>query len=144
MTAAAVRPGSRVRLLGPAHRSPAVTDPLPGPLGRPVVRYGLVYPVPTLVVLFLASSLVGVNYGDLVFLLSLPVAVLWLAVGLGGRRLAAALPTFELLFGTASAYGEDAPEGGAEFTRGAAVIVYLTGVVIIGWVGLLANLLYFG
>lgn len=110
-----------------------------------LVRYGVLYPIPTLIGLFLVSEVIGIGYGDIVFFISIPVAAVWVVIGLAGRRLAASIPAFELLFGTASAYSTEDPEMTAEHvSRGGAVLIYLTGIIALGWVSLIASLVVLG
>lgn len=103
--------------------------------------FGVAIPVVVLAGLYLASTMIGVAFGDVVFGLTILVVVVWVVVAGWGRRMDAARPSGELFRNAASDYGSEVSRGRfARFASPARLLVTLTGTVILGWVVVIATL----
>lgn len=108
--------------------------------------FGLALPFLALGGLYLGSLAAGVVFGNVIFVLTIVMGALWfLAVG-WGRRMVAAAPINEVLFGSGSRFsreqGADADDSRLPF--GTRVLVVLTGTVLWGWLFLLVEYAAFG
>ncbi|AEN06584.1 hypothetical protein [Halolamina sp.] len=103
--------------------------------------YGVVLPLIVLGVLFIASQVTNIEFGNIVFAFTaFTVVSLFAAMG-WGRRMDAARPTGELFRNSATDYGREVSDG--TFTQlplPARALFILTGTTILGWVGLLVTM----
>lgn len=108
--------------------------------------FGLALPFLALGGLYLGSLAAGVVFGNVIFVLTIVMGVLWFVAVGWGRRTVAANPINEVLFGSGSRFagerGADADDSGLPF--GTRVLVVLTGTVLWGWLFLLVEYAAFG
>jgi hypothetical protein len=113
-------------------------------LGKAVLVFGLGIPLLVLAGIYGGSQIANVQFGNIIFALSVVTAVAWVVFAGWGRRMDAARPSGELFRLSSTDYGKDVAAG--TYTRlplPARVLFVLTGTVILGWIILLATL-WFG
>lgn len=123
-------------------------------MGRPsnrellseVLLFGLALPLVALGVLYLGSVALDVVFGNVIFVLTIVMGGFWFVAAGWGRRMVAANPINEVLFGSGSRFtrdrGTDADDAGLPF--GTRVLVVLTGTVLWGWLILVTEYAAFG
>lgn len=100
--------------------------------------FGVVFPVLTLGVLYGFSWVAGVNFGNLIFGLSIVTAGVWIFVGVLGGRLDVARSSGELFRFSGTTYGSEiSADEEPGFPLPARVLIVLTGTVVLGWAILL-------
>lgn len=103
-----------------------------------IALFGVVFPIVTLGLLYGFSWVAGVNFGNLIFGLSIVTAGVWIFVGVLGGRLDAARSSGELFRLSATTDGtEVSSDDGPGFPLPARVLIVLTGTVVFGWIILL-------
>lgn len=108
--------------------------------------FGLALPFLALGGLYLGSLAAGVVFGNVIFVLTIVMGVLWFVAVGWGRQTVAANPINEVLFGSGSRFvrerGTDSTDSGLPF--GTRALVVLTGAVLWGWLFLLVEYAAFG
>lgn len=107
-------------------------------VARALLLLGVAVPAVVLVLLFAASELVGVSFGDVIFALTIVAVVVWLGMTGWGRRADAASPMGAFLWGSDERYGEEMADGGGALPP-MKVTLYLvmTGTIVLGWIVLI-------
>lgn len=110
-------------------------------IARAVVVFGIGIPAVLLAVLYGGSQAAGIDFGNVVFVLSGVTVLAWVVFAGWGRRMDAARPGGELLRLSATDYGKEVARGTyAHLPEPARLLVVLTGAVVLGWILLLATL----
>lgn len=100
--------------------------------------FGVVFPVLSLGLIYGFSLVAGVNFGNLIFGLSILTTGGWIVVGVWGGRLDAARPSGELFRLSATAYGSEINSSeNPRIALPARVLIVLTATVVFGWAILL-------
>lgn len=109
---------------------------------RDVPLFGILVPALCLGIIFVGSEVVGLTFGNIIFGLTVLMAVPWIIVAGWGRQLRAASPMNELLFRSGSRFAQDGRTDAVEYQLPllSRILVVFTGIVLWGWVIVLIQL----